>query len=86
MRTVTAVFVVLAVWVSSACVRERETPKTETPPPQMRAIKPAPMADHDLSGRKRAKPPTMGALEAEPTPPPLLPPKKPPRKKAAAAQ
>ena len=57
-------------------MRERETPKTETPPPQTRAVKPPTTADHDLSGRKRAKPPTMGALEADPAP------RTPPRKKA----
>lgn len=84
MRTVATIFLVLAVGLSSACVRERDKPKTEAPlpPPQTRGVKPAPTADHDLSGRKRAKPPTMGALEADPTPPPRrgLPkkPKRPP--------
>ena len=84
MRAVAALFLVLAVGLSSACVREREQPKTETPPPPSptRSVKPAPITDHDLSGRKRAKPrPTMGALEADSGP--HLP-KKPSRKNPTA--
>jgi len=82
MRAVAAFFLVMAVGLSSACVREREQPETETPPPPTRAVKPAPITDPDPSGRRRAKPqPTMGALEADSGP--HLP-KKPPRKKPAA--
>jgi len=82
----TSIILVLAVTIgfSGACVRKQEKPKTQPPPTQPApAAKPAPLAEYDLAGRKRAKPrPTMGALEADTAKAPERaprPPKKPGR-------
>lgn len=76
---IASLLLALAIAFTSACVREKERPKTDAPPPSpARAVKPAPLAEHDLAGRKRASPrATMGALEADPAQsPPQRPPKK----------
>lgn len=78
MRPIIVLSFVVAICFSSACVRKKEEPKSApSPPPQTGTIKPTPLADHDLTGRKRATPrATMGALEADPAqPPPRRPPK-----------
>ena len=70
MRSLAALLLALVV-LAGACVREKEREKTAPlPATSTRATKPAPIDDHDLTGRKRAAPrPTMGALEAEPASP-----------------
>lgn len=82
MRTITALLLAVAIGMTGACVRDKDKPKTEPARPQPAHVKPAPIAEHDLTGRKRAVPrPTMGALEADPTAPspPRRLPKKPSR-------
>lgn len=90
MRTITALLLAVAIGLIGACVRDKDKPKTEPARPQPAHVKPAPLAAHDLTGRKRAAPrPTMGALEADPAKsPPRHPPKKPsgPTKKSERAK
>ncbi|MFP5350287.1 MAG: hypothetical protein ACLGHO_10655 [Gammaproteobacteria bacterium] len=71
-----------------ACTKRKQA--KDTPPPPMRPaapsgrVRPPAIAEHDMTGRPRAKPrATMGALEAEPGAR-VAPPKedgKPPRKR-----
>lgn len=76
MRAIAALLA-LTIGLSSACVRKQEKPQSQLTPAQ--ALKPAPLAEHDLAGQKRATPrPTMGALEADAKTPKRAPP--PPKK------